>query len=65
MDLWPCQLKLNVARSSRPGNGEYHGELWVSAADGRPGGEVYAVIADATEEPGFTGWVVAYGARHH
>lgn len=64
MDLWPCQLKLNLAPSFRPGDGEYHGKLWVSATNGRPGGEIYAVVADATEESGFTGWVAAYCARH-
>jgi hypothetical protein len=24
------------------GDGSYHGKLWVSAVDGRPGGEVFA-----------------------
>jgi len=30
-------------------------------SDGRPGGEVYGIVADATEEAGFTGSIMAYG----
>jgi len=41
-DLWPLQVKINPSR--KPG-ADYVGLLWVSATDGRPGGEVYRVVA--------------------
>jgi hypothetical protein len=41
-DLWPLQVKISPAR--KPG-ADYVGWLWVSAADDRPGGEVYRVVA--------------------
>jgi hypothetical protein len=41
-DLWPLQVKINP--TGKPGSG-YVGLLWVTATDGRPGGEVYRVVA--------------------
>jgi len=40
-DLWPLQVKVSPAR--KPG-ADYVGLLWVSARDGRPGGEVYRIM---------------------
>ncbi len=62
LGLWPCQLKLNPTPSRERDdiNGEYVGRLWVSAADGCPGGEIYTIVANSSAEPGFTGHVTSY-----
>jgi hypothetical protein len=44
--LWPRQITINTLPPSRRGSA-FVGRLWVSARDGRPGGEVYSVVADS------------------
>jgi hypothetical protein len=57
-DLWPLQVKVRPAR--KPG-ADYVGLLWVSARDGRPGGEVYRIVAETRESDVFlNGYVVPY-----
>jgi hypothetical protein len=61
-NLWPRQIKLSPSPLRKRGeNGaDYLGTLWVSARDGRPGGEPYAVVADLGRTSVLTGYVTAY-----
>jgi hypothetical protein len=60
-DLWPLQVKVSPAR--KPG-ADYVGLLWVSARDGRPGGEVYRIIAETRDSDVLLhGYVTAYRRR--
>jgi hypothetical protein len=48
-NLWPRQVKLN------PHDGGYIGSFWTSAADGRPGGQIYTVSARPGADGAWTG----------
>lgn len=64
-NVWPCQMKLSPSRFDGANGSAWFGRLWVSARDGRPGGEVYSIFANAVAEDDvtFRGEVVRYRSR--